>query len=140
MVILLSNDDGIYSDGIIALEKNLQGMGEIYTVAPDREQNSMSHALTLHRPLRVHEAGRDQPLLFEVAPHGPRHDDEDDRRDEPQHEHMLGDRKIDAEHLRQMDQRMVDARVRHMLDDDLAGVELLGVRLGREVLLDQGRH
>jgi len=57
MVILLSNDDGIYSDGIIALEKNLQGMGEIYTVAPDREQNSMSHALTLHRPLRVHEAG-----------------------------------------------------------------------------------
>jgi 5'-nucleotidase len=29
----------------------------VYTVAPDREQNSMSHALTLHRPLRVHELG-----------------------------------------------------------------------------------
>jgi 5'-nucleotidase len=57
MVILLSNDDGIHSDGIIALEKNLKRIGEIYTVAPDREQNSMSHALTLHRPLRVHEVG-----------------------------------------------------------------------------------
>ncbi|HZA53850.1 MAG TPA: 5'/3'-nucleotidase SurE [Candidatus Udaeobacter sp.] len=57
MIILLSNDDGIHSEGIIALEKNLQKIGEIYTVAPDREQNSMSHALTLHRPLRVHEVG-----------------------------------------------------------------------------------
>jgi 5'-nucleotidase len=57
MIILLSNDDGIHSDGIITLEKSLQRIGEIYTVAPDREQNSMSHALTLHRPLRVYEVG-----------------------------------------------------------------------------------
>src|SRR5438552_16270492 len=57
MIILLCNDDGIHSEGIIALDKSLQHIGEIYTVAPDREQNSMSHALTLHRPLRVHEAG-----------------------------------------------------------------------------------
>ncbi|HEU4344292.1 MAG TPA: 5'/3'-nucleotidase SurE [Candidatus Binatia bacterium] len=55
MIILISNDDGILSDGIIALAKSLQSMGEVYTVAPDREQNSMSHALTLHRPLRVRE-------------------------------------------------------------------------------------
>jgi 5'-nucleotidase len=55
MIILLSNDDGIHSEGIIALEQSLQSVGEVYTVAPDREQNSMSHALTLHRPLRVHE-------------------------------------------------------------------------------------
>jgi 5'/3'-nucleotidase len=58
MIILLSNDDGIHSDGIIALENSLQHLGEVYTVAPDREQNSMSHALTLHRPLRVLEIGR----------------------------------------------------------------------------------
>ncbi|HZD42336.1 MAG TPA: 5'/3'-nucleotidase SurE, partial [Terriglobales bacterium] len=57
MVILVSNDDGIHSDGIIALEKALQDTGEVYTVAPDREQNSMSHALTLHRPLRVYPLG-----------------------------------------------------------------------------------
>ena len=33
----------------------LREVGEIYTVAPDRAQSSMSHALTLHRPLRVQE-------------------------------------------------------------------------------------
>ena len=57
MIILLSNDDGIQSEGLTALEKSLAHLGEIYTVAPDRAQSSMSHALTLHRPLRVHELG-----------------------------------------------------------------------------------
>ena len=49
MIILLSNDDGIQSEGLTALEKSLANLGEIYTVAPDRAQSSMSHALTLHR-------------------------------------------------------------------------------------------
>jgi len=61
MIILLSNDDGIQSEGLTALEESLRKVGdirgEIYTVAPDRAQSSMSHALTLHRPLRVHELG-----------------------------------------------------------------------------------
>ncbi|MBI2996872.1 MAG: 5'/3'-nucleotidase SurE [Deltaproteobacteria bacterium] len=57
MIILVSNDDGIDSEGLVALEDALKELGEVYTVAPDRVQNSMSHALTLHRPLRVHEAG-----------------------------------------------------------------------------------
>jgi 5'-nucleotidase len=55
MIILVSNDDGIQAPGIISLETALRRVGEIYTVAPDRAQSSMSHALTLHRPLRVHE-------------------------------------------------------------------------------------
>ena len=55
MIILLSNDDGIQSEGLTSLEESLRGIGEIYTVAPDRAQSSMSHALTLHRPLRVNE-------------------------------------------------------------------------------------
>jgi 5'-nucleotidase len=55
MIILLSNDDGINSDGLTALEESLKDVADIYTVAPDRAQSSMSHALTLHRPLRVHE-------------------------------------------------------------------------------------
>ncbi len=63
MVILVSNDDGIQSEGISALEEALRKLGEVYTVAPDREQNSMSHALTLHRPLRVQEVG---PRRFAV--------------------------------------------------------------------------
>ena len=55
MIILLSNDDGIHSEGLIALERILEPLAEVYTVAPEREQTSMSHALTLHRPLRVRE-------------------------------------------------------------------------------------
>ena len=57
MILLLSNDDGIQSEGLVALEEKLRDVGEIYTVAPDRAQSSMSHALTLHRPLRVYEFG-----------------------------------------------------------------------------------
>ncbi len=63
MMILVSNDDGIQSEGILALEKKLQRLGEVYTVAPDRVQSSMSHAITLHRPLRVKEVG---PRRFAV--------------------------------------------------------------------------
>ena len=55
MIILLSNDEGIQSEGLIAIEVSLRNAGDIFTVAPDRAQSSMSHALTLHRPLRVQE-------------------------------------------------------------------------------------
>jgi 5'-nucleotidase len=55
MIILLSNDDGIHADGIVALEKSLEPLAEVYTVAPEREQSTTSHSLTLHRPLRVRE-------------------------------------------------------------------------------------
>jgi len=55
MIILVSNDDGIHSEGLHALEEALATIGEIYTVAPDREQNAVSHSLTLHRPLRIEE-------------------------------------------------------------------------------------
>jgi 5'-nucleotidase len=57
MLILVTNDDGIHAEGLIALERRVWPLGEIYTVAPEREQTSMSHALTLHRPLRVREVG-----------------------------------------------------------------------------------
>jgi 5'-nucleotidase len=57
MLILLSNDDGIQCEGLLALEQSLAALGEIYTVAPDRAQSSMSHALTLHRPLRARSVG-----------------------------------------------------------------------------------
>ena len=51
---LVSNDDGIHSPGIEALERAAKAAGfETYVVAPDREQSATSHALTLHRPLRV---------------------------------------------------------------------------------------
>ncbi|MFQ5901715.1 MAG: 5'/3'-nucleotidase SurE [Thermodesulfobacteriota bacterium] len=55
--ILVSNDDGISSEGIIALAKALKPLGEIFVVAPDRERSAASHSLTLHRPLRVEKIG-----------------------------------------------------------------------------------
>ena len=52
MRILISNDDGIYSPGIISLAKVASRFGEVRIVAPDVEQSSMSHAITSSRPLR----------------------------------------------------------------------------------------
>jgi 5'-nucleotidase len=54
-LILVSNDDGILSDGLSALVDALSGLGELYVVAPDRERSAASHSMTLHRPLRVDE-------------------------------------------------------------------------------------
>jgi len=53
MLILISNDDGIHSPGIHILADALKKIGEVYVVAPDRERNATSHALTLHKPLRL---------------------------------------------------------------------------------------
>lgn len=54
-LILVSNDDGIRSDGIKKLAKAMGRVGTVWVVAPDREQSAASHSLTLHRPLRVEE-------------------------------------------------------------------------------------
>ncbi|MHB1758057.1 MAG: 5'/3'-nucleotidase SurE [Leptospirillum sp.] len=51
-LILISNDDGIDSDGIRILEEAAEGFGQIVVVAPDQERSAASHALTLHQPLR----------------------------------------------------------------------------------------
>ncbi len=52
-VILVTNDDGIHARGLQVLAEALAPLGEVYVVAPDREQSAVGHALTLHRPLRV---------------------------------------------------------------------------------------
>ena len=51
--ILVTNDDGIYSEGIRKLAAALEAVAEVTIVAPDREQSAASHALTLNRPLRL---------------------------------------------------------------------------------------
>src|SRR5947208_9503876 len=52
MKILISNDDGIYSPGIVALANVASSFGDVLIVAPDVEQSSMSHAITSTRPIR----------------------------------------------------------------------------------------
>jgi 5'-nucleotidase len=51
MRILIANDDGIYSPGILALAEVASRFGDVRIVAPDVEQSSMSHAITSSRPL-----------------------------------------------------------------------------------------
>ncbi len=52
--ILITNDDGIHSEGLWILKKYLSDIGEVFIVAPDRERSATGHAITLHRPLRMH--------------------------------------------------------------------------------------
>jgi 5'-nucleotidase len=54
-MILVSNDDGIHSEGLRALGEAMTALDEVTVVAPDRERSAASHSLTLHRPLRVEE-------------------------------------------------------------------------------------
>jgi 5'-nucleotidase len=51
--ILVTNDDGIFSEGIKLLAAELSALAEVWVVAPDREQSATGHALTLSRPLRM---------------------------------------------------------------------------------------
>jgi 5'-nucleotidase len=51
--ILVTNDDGVHSEGIRALAEALAPLGEITIVAPIQEASAIGHALTLRRPLRI---------------------------------------------------------------------------------------
>jgi 5'-nucleotidase len=55
--ILVCNDDGIRSEGILALADALRDLGTVYVVAPDRERSAAGHSLTLTHPLRVEKVG-----------------------------------------------------------------------------------
>ena len=52
MRLLCTNDDGILATGLDTLARAAEAIGEVYVVAPDREQSATSHSLTLHHPLR----------------------------------------------------------------------------------------
>ena len=51
--ILVTNDDGIFSEGIERLATALSAVGDVFTVAPDQERSAAGHSLTLHHPLRA---------------------------------------------------------------------------------------
>jgi 5'-nucleotidase len=55
--ILVTNDDGIFSEGIERLAQALSEVGEVFTVAPDQERSAAGHSLTLHHPLRAKLVG-----------------------------------------------------------------------------------
>jgi len=53
MHILVSNDDGIESIGLIALVKELKKLGEVTVVAPNSQRSAASHSLTIHGGIKV---------------------------------------------------------------------------------------
>jgi 5'-nucleotidase len=61
--ILVTNDDGLSSDGIRALADALRPLGEVTIVAPTQEASAIGHALTLRRPLRIEQV---EPGVFAV--------------------------------------------------------------------------
>lgn len=55
MKILVTNDDGIQSEGLHVLANSLTGLGEVVIVAPDREQSAVSHSLTIRSPVEFNQ-------------------------------------------------------------------------------------
>ncbi|MEK6646738.1 MAG: 5'/3'-nucleotidase SurE [Candidatus Firestonebacteria bacterium] len=53
MSILVTNDDGVHSEGLHFLANFLKKLGKVCIVAPDKEKSAASHSLTLIHPLRV---------------------------------------------------------------------------------------
>lgn len=62
--VLLTNDDGIASPGLLALARAVSRAATTFVVAPEQERSAASHAITLHKPLRAPRAalpGMDVP-------------------------------------------------------------------------------
>ena len=57
--ILVTNDDGVHSEGIKALADAFRPFGDVTVVAPIQEASAIGHALTLRRPLRIEAIGPD---------------------------------------------------------------------------------
>jgi len=61
MRILLTNDDGVFAEGLVALKKSLTDSAhEVLVSAPDRERSASSQSLTIDRPVRVRKSGKEE--------------------------------------------------------------------------------
>jgi 5'-nucleotidase len=63
-LVLCSNDDSIHSPHLHALATRIEEFAEVIVVAPERQRSAASHAITLHKPLRLHEVG---PRRFSLS-------------------------------------------------------------------------
>jgi 5'-nucleotidase len=62
MLILLTNDDGIFAPGLAALHHELIKFGEVHVVAPDSVQSATGHGITLHAPLLTEKVKTDSGI------------------------------------------------------------------------------
>ncbi|HEU0168717.1 MAG TPA: 5'/3'-nucleotidase SurE [Chloroflexota bacterium] len=58
MNILVTNDDGVFADGLYVLFQEMQQLGDVIAIAPATEQSAVGHAITLMTPLRINEVNR----------------------------------------------------------------------------------
>lgn len=65
--ILVTNDDGVSSEGIHVLANSMRELGDVVVVAPHQEASAIGHALTLRRPLRI-ETIRDNVYAVDGTP------------------------------------------------------------------------
>ena len=56
--ILVTNDDGIYAEGIYWLWEAVRDIGDVLVVAPDTEKSAVGHAITIANPLRTNRVKR----------------------------------------------------------------------------------
>ncbi len=53
--ILVTNDDGVFAPGLLALKQALEAIADVVVLAPERNWSASSHIKTMHKPLRVHK-------------------------------------------------------------------------------------
>jgi 5'/3'-nucleotidase len=63
-LVLLSNDDGIDAPHLEALAQKIEEFADLLVVAPERQRSAASHAITLHKPLRLTEV---RPKRFALS-------------------------------------------------------------------------
>ncbi len=63
-LVLCSNDDGIESPHLLGLADRLEAFADVLVVAPERQRSAASHAITLHKPLRLTEVA---PRRFSLS-------------------------------------------------------------------------
>jgi 5'-nucleotidase len=63
-LVLCSNDDGVHAPHLVALAARIEAFADVLVVAPERQRSAASHAITLHKPLRLHEVA---PRRFSLS-------------------------------------------------------------------------
>jgi len=63
-LVLCSNDDGIHAPHLEALATRIEAFADVLVVAPERQRSAASHAITLHKPLRLTEV---RPRRFALS-------------------------------------------------------------------------